>query len=679
MLSRKYWQFSSFDKKQAAQLAYDYGYDEFAVLLLNSRGITDPEEIAQFMDKEIELSDPFLIKDMDKAVMRIHKAVDNFEKICVYGDYDADGVTATALLYQYLETIGANVIYYIPSRMDEGYGLHESSVDKLSELGVELIITVDNGINSVKEAEYIKNKGMELVITDHHQPGENLPDAVAVVNPHRTDDTSPFKYLAGVGVAFKLAAALEDGDCDAVLSDYADIVAIGTVADIVPLQGENRSFVIAGINAINSSPRVGINALRNVAGYQNKEFNSTGVAFAIAPRINAAGRIESAVTALKLLLCEDEIDAQMLANQLDGFNVMRQDIESDIVTEAVRRIESDESLKHSRVLVVDGDNWHTGVIGIVASKLVERYGKPTLVIAKDGSGSAKGSGRSIDGFSLFEALSNVSEHLVRFGGHTLAAGFTVEDDKIDIFREKINAYAAEQPMFYPVLHLDCKLNPATIDIDLIDTLSQLEPFGAKNPQPMFGLYKVKIVAVKPLGSTGKHIRVTFEKKFSRFSAVCFGVGADELPYEEGSIVDLAVTIDKNEFRGEVKPNIYIKSIKDSRFNDEYYFKSEMLYDKVKIGTELSDSQKKFACPDRAFAAGVFKIIKSKKNCIYTPEQIAVMMGFGSEMTCKVRVAVDAFCELGLISNTNGVLSVVENAAKVSLSCATILKQLEYKE
>lgn len=679
MLSRKYWQISSFDKKQAAQLAYDYGYDEFAVLLLNSRGITEPEDVAEFMDSEIELSDPFLIKDMDKAVNRIHKAIDNFEKIAVYGDYDADGVTATALLYLYLEATGANVTYYIPSRMEEGYGLHESCIDGLAEQGVNLIITVDNGINSVKEAEYIKNKGIDLIITDHHQPGDVLPDAVAVVNPHRADDTSSFKHLAGVGVAFKLAAALEDGDCYAVLADFADIAAIGTVADIVPLKGENRSIVVAGINAINSSPRIGITALRNVAGYQNKEFNSTGVAFAIAPRINAAGRIESAATALKLLLCEDEIDAQMLANQLDGFNVMRQDIEADIFAEAVKRIESDDKLKYSKVLVVEGDNWHAGVIGIVASKLVDRYGKPAMVIAKEADGYAKGSCRSISGFSLFDALSSVSDLLVRFGGHTLAAGFTVKEDDIDSFRDRINDYADSLPIFYPVLHLDCKLNPATIDIDLIDTISQLEPFGAENPQPMFGLYKVTVISVKPLGNTGKHIRLTFEKKSSRFSAVCFGVSADNFPYEAGDTVDLAVTIDKNEFRGEVKPNIYIKSVKDSRFSDDDYFKSERLYDKIRSGAVLTDDEKCSACPDRAFAANVFRLVKAKKNCIYTPEQIAVKLGYGSHMTCKVRIAVDAFCELGLMTSSFAGLSVVDNAAKVSLSSSVLLKKLGYKE
>ena len=677
MLSRKYWQISSFDKKQAAQLAYEYGYDEFAVLLLNSRGITEPEDVAQFLDSEVELSDPFLIRDMDKAVQRIHKAIDNFEKITVYGDYDADGVTATALLYLYLEATGANVTYYIPSRMEEGYGLHMSAIDNLAQQGVNLIITVDNGINSVKEAEYINSKGIDLVITDHHQPGDTLPDAVAVVNPHRADDTSPFKYLAGVGVAFKLAAALEGGDCDSVLADFADIAAIGTIADIVPLKGENRSLVVAGVNAINSSPRTGIAALRKVTGYQNKDFTSTGVAFAIAPRINAAGRIESAATALKLLLCEDEIDAQMLANQLDGFNVMRQDIESDIVEEAVRRIESDENLKYSRVIVVDGDNWHAGVIGIVASKLVERYGKPAMVIAKDGSGESKGSCRSIDGFSLFDALSSVSDSLVRFGGHTLAAGFTVRDDEIDSFREKINQYAEKQAMFYPVLHLDCKLNPATIDIDLIDTISQLEPFGAENPQPLFGLYKVTIVSVKPLGNAGKHIRVMFEKKFSRFNAVCFGVSADDFPYETGDVVDLAVTIDKNEFRGEVKPNIYIKNVRDSRFTDEDYFFCERIYDKIKSGAVLNEKEKQSACPDRAFAAGVFRLVKSKKRCVYTPEQIAVKMGYGSDMTCKVRIAIDAFCELGLMKAEGGALTVVENAPKVELSSSSILQKTGY--
>lgn len=678
-MGRKYWRVSSFDKKQAAQLAYEYGYDEFAVLLLNSRGITAPEDVADFLDNNCELSDPFLIKDMDKAVARIRRAIDNYEKIAVYGDYDADGVTATALLYLYLEATGAYVTYYIPSRMEEGYGLHHEVIDNLAQQGVKLIITVDNGINSLDEADYIKSKGIDLVVTDHHQPGNVLPDAVAVVNPHRADDTSPFKELAGVGVAFKLAAALEDGDCDSVLADFADIVAIGTIADIVPLKGENRTLVVHGIRSVNDSPRMGISAIRSVAGYQDKEFTSTSIAFAVAPRINAAGRVESATSALRLLLAEDELDAEILAKQLDGYNVMRQDTEAGIVEEAVNRIESDDSLKYSKVIVVDGENWHSGVIGIVASKLVDRYGKPAIVIAKDGSGEAKGSCRSIEGFSLFDALTDSKDLLVRFGGHTLAAGFSVRDDKIHEFRKRINEYAEKLPMFYPVLKLDCKLNPATINMGLIDTVSVLEPFGAENHQPLFGLYKVKITGIKPLGATGKHIRLTFEKKLTQFSAVYFGMSADKFPYEIGDVVDLAVTVDKNEFRGEVKPNIYIKAVKDSAFTDEDYFASDLLYNKIRKGEKITEAERLSACPDRAFAASVFRLVKSKKSCNYTAEQIAVRLGCGSSMTCRVQISLDAFCELNLMKHENGRYSVVENAAKVSLSDSVILQQLGYIE
>ena len=678
-MSRKFWRVSSFDKKQAAQLAYEYGYDEFAVLLLNSRGITSSEAVADFLDNNCELSDPYLIKDMDKAVVRIKRAIENYEKIAVYGDYDADGVTATALLYQYLEATGAYVTYYIPSRMEEGYGLHNDAVDTLAQQGVKLIITVDNGINSINEAEYIKSKGLDLVITDHHQPGSVLPDAVAVVNPHRADDTSPFKELAGVGVAFKLASALEDGDCDSVLADFADIVAIGTIADIVPLKGENRTLAVRGVQAVNDSPRAGICALREVTGYHDKGFTSTGVAFAIAPRINAAGRVDSATTALRLLLSEDELDAEILAKQLDGYNVMRQDTEAGIVEEAVRKIESDHKLKYSKVIVVDGDNWHSGVIGIVASKLVDRYGKPAIVIAKDGSGEAKGSCRSIDGFSLFDALTDSKDLLVRFGGHTLAAGFTVRDDMIDEFRSRINDYAGRLPAFYPVLRLDCKLNPATINMGLIETVSALEPFGAENPQPLFGLYKVTITGIKPLGATGKHLRLNFEKKLTQFSAVYFGMSAESFPYENGDVVDLAVTVDKNEFRGEVKPNIYIKAVKDSAFTDEDYFASDLLYNKIRKGEKITDRERAEACPDRAFAVAVFRFVKSKKRCVYTAEQIAVRLGFGSAMTCRAQVALDAFCELKLINYENGCYSVVENAPKVSLKDSEILQYLGYIE
>ena len=468
-MNRKYWRISSFDKKRVAELAYEYGYDELAVFLLAARGITEPEDIDAFLNYDTDLSDPFEVKDMDKAVRRIRKAIADCEKIAVYGDYDADGVTATALLYLYLESQGADVTYYIPSRMEEGYGLHNDAIDALAESGIKLIITVDNGINSANEALYVKSKGIDLVVTDHHQPGVSLPEAVAVVNPHRDDDYSEFKELAGVGVAFKLVAALEDGDYDSVLADFADIVAIGTIADIVPLKGENRLLAVRGIQEINNSSRPGIVAIKNNAG-NVKEFNAMNVAFTIAPRINAAGRVEDATTALKLLLTEDADEAQELADKLDSFNVVRQETEAAIIEEAINKIESDNNLRYAKVIVVDGDDWHSGVIGIVASKIVDRYGKPAIVIAKDGSGEAKGSCRSIEGFSLFDALCNSEEYLVRFGGHTLAAGFSIKDEMIEAFRQNINDYADTLDVFYPVLNLDCRINPEKIDLDFIESL-----------------------------------------------------------------------------------------------------------------------------------------------------------------------------------------------------------------
>ena len=678
-MSRKYWRISSFDKERVAELAYEYGYDELAVFLLAARGITEPEDIDEFLNYETDFSDPYLVKDMDKAVDRIVIAIENGEKIAVYGDYDADGVTATALLYLYLESQGADVTYYIPSRMEEGYGLHNDAIDTLAKQGVNLIITVDNGINSCSEAAYIKSKGIDLVITDHHQPGATLPEAVAVVNPHRADDRSPFKELAGVGVAFKLVAAIEDGDYDSVLADFADIVAIGTIADIVPLKGENRLLAVRGIEEINNSSRPGIVAIKNNAGANIRDFNAMNVAFTIAPRINAAGRIEEATTALKLLLTEDEEEAAALADKLDSFNAKRQETEAAIVEEAINRIENDDSLKYSKVLVVDGENWHSGVIGIVASKLVDKYGKPVMVIAREGNGEAKGSCRSIEGFSLFDALTDAKDLLVRFGGHTLAAGFTVREDMIESFRQHINEYADKLDKFYPVLNLDCRINPAKIDLNFVESLCTLEPFGAENPQPMFGIYNVVLKSVKAIGAKLNHTRITFEKKGQQYNGVYFGMIADDFPFDAGDVIDLAVTIDKNEYKGEVKPSIYVKAVRNSGVSDEDYFASEMLYNKIKSGKTLNETERRKACPDRNFSAQVFRFVKNMKKCNRTPEQIAIKIGCGSEMTCKVKVVLDAFCELGLLDYKNGCYIPAENAAKVSLGEAAILKKLGYTQ
>lgn len=648
--------------------------------MLISRGITDENEIVSFLSSDGEFSDPFDIKDMDKAVEAVNSAIENGDKITVYGDYDADGVTATALLLTFLQLFGADADYYIPSRVDEGYGLNTEAVDKLKERGTKLIITVDNGISAVEETEYIKSQGMNIVITDHHQPGSVLPGALAVVDPHRADDTCSCKDLAGVGVAFMFASALGGGDAESVFDDFADLAVIGTVADIVPLRGENRLLVSRGLNVINNSMRPGIIALRRRCGFADKALTASSVAFSLSPRINASGRVSSAENALKLLITEDEDEAERLAGILDECNAERQDIESEIIESAVSVIESDSSYFADRVLVVSGMGWHAGVIGIVASRLVDKYGKPAIVIAEgEPGGIAKGSCRSVEGFSLFEALTNVRDLLVKFGGHKLAAGFSVENSKIAEFRKAINEYADTLPEFNPILKLDCKLNPAGINDALLNSLSLLEPFGADNPQPIFCINNLTVTSVKAIGKTGGHVSLILERGRVKFRAVWFGVNEDEFPFFIGESIDIAANIDKNEYRGEVRPSVMIRSAKLSGVDDDELFRGFSVYRRVKYSKEIPDKIKETACPDRKTAALVFRFVKKGTARVGGEEEITVRLGLASFDVCKVHIALDALIETGVIKIENGYYRTADVADKVALSSAEILKKLGYSE
>ena len=648
--------------------------------MLISRGITDEEEIISFLSEGGEFSDPFEIKDMDKAVGAVNSAVENSEKITVYGDYDADGVTATALLFTYLQLMGADVDSYIPSRVDEGYGLNKEAVDTLKERGTKLIITVDNGISAVEETRYIKSLGMNIVITDHHQPGEVLPDADAVVDPHRTDDNCSCTDLAGVGVAFKLISALEDGDSDSVFEDFGDLAVIGTVADIVPLRGENRLLVSRGLNVINNSLRPGILALRRKSGFADKELTASSVAFSLSPRINASGRVLSAENAMKLLITEDAEEAERLADILDECNARRQGIESDIVSGAMVKIESDPSYLSDRVLVVSGEGWHAGVIGIVASRLVDKFGKPAIVIAEGGQGGiAKGSCRSVEGFSLFDALTNVKDLLVKYGGHKLAAGFSVENSKIAEFRKAINEYANTLDEFNPILKLDCKLNPAGINDALLNSLSLLEPFGAENPQPIFCINNLTVNSVKSMGKTGGHVSLVLERGRVKFRAVWFGVREEEFPFFIGENIDIAANIDKNEFRGEIHPSVMIRAAKLSGIDDDELFRGFSVYKKVKYSKEIPDKIKEIACPDRRTAADVFRFVKKGTARVGGEEEITVRLGFSPFDVCRIHIALDALIETGVIKVENGYYRTTDVADKVALSSAEILKKLGYSE
>lgn len=672
-MSRKKWLTAHIDKELAAQVAESHSLDPFTALILVSRGITEYEDIEEFFDSDFSFCDPYLITDMEKAVERIEKAVNDFEKICVFGDYDADGVTATALMYSYLSSRGADVMYYIPDRVSEGYGMNCGAIDKLNEQGVKLIITVDNGISAVEEIAYAKTLGIETVVTDHHQVGDALPDAVAVVDPHRPDCNLNFKDWAGVGVAFKVVCGLEKGDYSEILSNYADIIAVGTVADVVDLKDENRAIVKYGIAKINTCPCNGINALRQVAGVSERALNAVGVTYSLAPRINAAGRIESAETALKLLISDSLASALDIAFQVDECNRQRHEFENEIMEAAVAHIESNSQLKYSKVIVVCGKGWHHGVVGIVAAKLVEKYGKPAIVITFDGD-EGTGSARSIDGFSVYDAIKYCDDLLTHFGGHTMAAGLGIKKENINEFFLKINEYANSINDVTPTLMLDCKLNPAYIDASLVESLEMLEPFGAGNAQPLFGIFGVTIDNIKPVGE-GKHLRLTFSKGNTQFVAMKFSTTLNDFPFVEKDVVDLAVRIDKNEFRGEIKASVQIKDMRFSGVDEDNLFKSHSLYEKYRREDKLTPHEARFLTPAREFLLGVYGLLKQYKVWNFDIETLTYRAKCPIERYCTMLVSIDVLCELGLIKKENGQVLFNGDGKKTDLNQSKILNNL----
>ena len=675
-MNRKKWVVSECDKNLAAQLAEDFSIDPITAYMLVSRGLTDDLEIEEFLDPNSPLmADPFSFADMEKAADCLRDAIDGFKKIAVFGDYDADGITATALLYSYLSKRGADVIYYIPDRLTEGYGLSCDAVRELAGRGVKLIVTVDNGVSAIEEAKLCRSLGIDLVVTDHHKVGETLPDAPAVVNPHRADCPSDFKDLSGVGVAFKLVSALEGGDEDSMLDEFGDLVALGTIADVVTLMGENRSLVRHGLKIINNSPRVGIKALLEKAGNNGKKLGSTSAAFTLCPRINATGRMGSAYKALDLLLCEDETRAYDLAEEICAMNQERQKTETLIFHEVCAKLSKNPSLVHDSVIVVDGDEWHQGVIGIVASRVAERYGKPAIVISRTGS-EARGSCRSIEGFSIFEAIESVSDCLTHFGGHTLAAGIGLNSDRIEEFRIRINEYASGREMPFAVQKIDCRIkNLASINLDILDALDVLEPFGAGNPQPCFGLYGVKLESFSAI-SEGRHMRFTISKGDVRTGAVWFGMQEKQFPYDKGDIVDLAVNLDRNVYYGETKVSISVRNIRPSLTDEAKVLAGIRLFEKVTGEYPLSPEQAQIALPGRDVQVEVFKLIKNTKPVEGSYEQMCLHMGGDGSDYCKVAVAVEVMKEMGVVGVANGGrLYAPETDRKVDLNDSALMQRI----
>lgn len=679
MILRK-WEVRPLDKERAAAFAQTYGVPFFLAMLMNIRGLDDAAHLREFLGEGEPLSDPFLLKDMDKAAARITRAVDNMEKIAVYGDYDADGVTSTAMLYSYLETRGADVIFYIPQREGEGYGMNIGAVEYLKEQGVSLIVTVDNGISSVQEVARANEIGIDVVVTDHHRPQEILPDAVAVVDAYRSDDTSPYKHFSGVGIAFKLLMALEDGagDVEDLLEAYSDLAAIGTIGDIVPLTGENRTLIRAGLERLSQSDRPGVQALLENAGIAGKALTSTNVAFTLVPRINATGRMGAPERAVRLLISGYEEEAEVLSEEICADNEERRRVEAEIAEAAFAAIEAKGYMK-DRVVVVDGENWHHGVIGIVASRVTERCGKPCMIISR-GETEAKGSGRSIEGFSLFEAICACGDLLIKFGGHPMAAGITLKPENIEAFRKRINQYAAERFPQMPTqtVTLDCKLNPAALSVSMAQSLTQLEPFGNGNPQPVFGLFNMELSNVTPVGGGG-HLRLTLEKNGAVITAMRFNTKPEELPYHIGDKIDLAVQLEAREFRGQPSLTVIVRDMKFAAFNTEKNIASLASFEKWQRGEVLSAEDKNRLYPDRACLAAIYRALRTVNG--KETDQVRFVSQFGKDMTLGLfKTALLVFEERGLvhseIADDTFTATLIETSGKTDITRSPVLLALQ---
>lgn len=673
-MSRKIWQVNKVDKALAASFAESHNLFPIAALIASARGIDTDEKIRAFFYDELDFFSPWELPDMERAVSAITQALDNFDRIAICGDYDADGITATALLYSYLEEQGADVICRIPDR-SEGYGLKKEAIDYFAEQGVKLIVTVDCGISSIEEAQYAAQKGIRMVVTDHHLVGDELPDCYAVVDPYRKDCNCRFKNFAGVGVVFKLLCALEGGDAEFILDAYSDIIALGTIGDVMPLVDENRLIVRHGVEMINRSDRQGIVSLREAAGQSDKRVTAGSLAFTLIPRINAAGRMGNPTRALNLLLCEDPVRSDDIAAEINEANVQRHKTELEILEEINEKFKADPTLMYDRIIVVDGDGWPNGVIGIVAAKLVELYGKPAIVIAKNVD-EARGSGRSFDGFSLYDAIKASCNALDHFGGHTLAAGIGLKSSNIAAFRRDINAYAAGIPQVYPVINIDCKLNPVAINSELLNALATLEPFGAGNAVPVFGLYSMKIDGVQAV-SEGRHIRLMLSKGETKISAMRFGVSPIDFPYKKGDTIDIAATVEANEYMGEVRPSVHVKAVRATGMDDMKVLTNYSLYEKIRRRENLTPQEKVQAFPEREFMLDIFKFIKKLGSWQYDFEALCFRIGDDGSKLCKVAVSVDAMLELGvLIRDENGDITLPDVPVKADLASSKLLAYLK---
>ena len=666
------------DEKYKAVLAAQQKENALLAGILAARGITDPAEALTLLAGEEELSDPALLTDMDAACQRIWQAIDNGETIAVFGDYDVDGVTATALLYQHLKGMGATVKCMLPSREGDGYGLSKNAIQSMHNKGCTLIVTVDNGISAVEEADFAASLGMDLIITDHHLPPDTLPKAVAVVDPRREDDHSPFKGLCGAGVAFKLCAALDGCPPEEMLDYCGDLAAVGTVADVMPLIGENRTLVRSGLHQLQNTDRPGLEALLEEVGLTGKPVTAENVSYAIAPRINAAGRMDSAVTALQLVLCEDPDRAEELARKLNEINARRQEIELQIFNAAQELLEQEPERLEDRVMLLWGRDWHPGVIGIVASRLVERTGRPVIVVTVDEHGECKGSGRSVQGFNLHDCIGSCADLLIRYGGHAMAAGLSVREENLPALRRRLNEWAARE---CPVLHatpLECDLSIHLdrVTVESVRRLDQLAPYGAENPTPVFLLQNAVLDGVYPV-SEGRHSRLRLRQGNACIYAVWFGMHPEQLPYATGDVVDAALSLSVYEAARGAQLSGRILDLHPAGLGGKLAEQAALVA-ALRRGTPLTAEQKALITPDRSHMITVYRELQARRWHAEDLQPLCAKLG--EENTGKTLVAVTALEQVGLIAAVEKggakYLELVPAQGKKNLADAPVLKCLE---
>lgn len=673
ILPIKRWNIREPDEKTVENLARETGLSPVLLRILVSRGHKTKEAVQSFLMERNSLTDPFALTDMEKAVARIHRAMEEGERIAVYGDYDCDGIMSTVMLYRYFEAAGTDIAYYIPQRDSEGYGLNKEALRRIHSAGVSLVITVDNGISALEEVEYAKSLGLDIIVTDHHRPREVLPDALAVVDPHRADDESGCEYLCGAGVAFKLICALEAGEGDWMLDLYGDLVAVATVADIVPLVGENRAIVRHGMQMLQNTENEGLAALIRACGMGERTLSCENIAFGLVPRINSAGRFDRVDSAVELLVTEGE-DLEELARDINTLNEHRKKVEDKIVTQILERYSGDRETLGRRVIVIHGEGWHHGVVGIVASRMVEKFGKPCIVLSMEGN-VARGSARSVEGFSIIEAISACAHLLTRYGGHNQAAGMTLPADRLDEFTAEVNNWAAERhpEMPAPVLSLDCAISPKQLSVKDLDPVTMLEPFGCGNETPVFYIPGCTLQGIYPIGE-GKHLRLRFGRDGTVFYAVYFGVTQQTLPYAAGDTLDLAVTADVSEWNGEMRVSVKIRDLRLSGADYSGMYHSGQLYERLSRGEPVEAAD---AVPTREDIAVVYRYLRTQGKSSVTDEVLFARLRGRISSLCKMKLAQDVLEEMDLIvRDAGGVIIVRENPKKVNLADSKILQSLE---